>query len=71
MVLQVLGLIFLTCNATNTVNDIVNQLLANRVVATSIFILVSVDEPKLFPQCHVQLLAASSLPLMRSSGWKR
>ena len=61
----------LTSDASNAVNDAVYKLLANGVVATGIYgskivsAIISVRQFK-----NAQLLAASSLPLINSSGWK-
>jgi hypothetical protein len=58
-----------TCNFADTVNDIVNKFLANGVMATSI---CQTDKLPITPTAKlncIQLLAASSFPLIRSSGW--
>jgi hypothetical protein len=58
----------LTSDATNAVNDTVDHLLANGVVTTSICLCQQVYTLQFFC-CYAQLLAASSLPLINSSGW--
>jgi hypothetical protein len=58
-------------HATDAVNHVLQQLLSNGIVAASIWesrsatlLLMGLRDG------HLQLLAASSLPLMSSSGWK-
>lgn len=59
----------LTSNATDLLNDAVDHLLADGVVTTSIYSrqYVCICIPNSFQDA--QLLAASSLPLINSSGW--
>jgi hypothetical protein len=56
-------------DTSNTVNDIVDELLANGVVAAGIYMILA--GAYCLPEVVIisQLLAASSLPLIRSSGW--
>ena len=56
---------------TNLVHDDINLLLANGVVATSVWEHCQTMEPEVEKICNSQLLAASSLPVTRVSGWKR
>lgn len=56
----------ITCNAANFVNDIIDHFFANGIVTASI-LSVSIALKQLV-SVSLQLLAASSLPLMRSSG---
>ena len=59
----------LTSNATDLLNDAVDHLLADGVVTTRIYSrqYVCICIPNSFQDA--QLLAASSLPLINSSGW--
>jgi hypothetical protein len=64
-----------TNHAANAVQDVVNKLLADGVVTTSIcigisFRLMCARSRRALYEVHVQLLAASSLPLISCSGWK-
>lgn len=59
-----------TSNATDAITNIVNKFLSNRVVTTGIYEVLA----SLLSSCnalYVQLLAASSLPLINNSGWNR
>ena len=59
------------CDTANLIDDDINDLLANSVVTTSIYQLSDMSFfflPTVY--LHVQLFAASSLPLIKSSGWK-
>jgi hypothetical protein len=58
-----------TGNTTDTVNDIVDELLSDGVVTTSIYIPSAPLQSELHWRVFIQLLAASSLPLISISGW--
>lgn len=61
--------VFLTSNATNLVNNAINELLSDGIVTTGIYHELAPS----FSQSEyvdLQLFAASSLPLINSSGWK-
>lgn len=60
----------LTSDTADAVNDVVNQLLSDGVVATGIWTRQYHLFHRLTLALLVQLLAASSFPLINNSGWK-
>jgi hypothetical protein len=64
-----------TNDAANAVQDVVDELLTDGVMTTGIcmgisFRLICARSHRTVDEVHVQLLAASSLPLISCSGWK-
>ena len=57
-----------TGNTANTVNHILHELLADGVVATGVCIALAFASPHMPCAKIIQLLAASSLPLINCSG---
>jgi putative intracellular protease/amidase len=58
-----------TGNATNSINDAIHEFLANGVMTASICHVLALTLPAK-TTFGSQLLAASSFPLIKSSGWK-
>ena len=68
---EALKAIAVVCKATDLIHDGVNHFLSDGVVATSICKAPHVSNETRRDGYYAQLLAASSLPVTRVSGWNR